>query len=166
MLRVEVPEQVRVMTEEWVASKPDFRVSALDRAHMTVVFVGRDLKADTHDAIMEVTRSALYLVPETIMFQGRFAMFGGRRDHLVGLVIPDDRLSFLRKALCDRLRDSGIGAAPSWGYTPHVTLAKGLPGDGCMSTTIERSLLPITEISVKLGPLYISMHPQKMEQRA
>lgn len=157
MLRVQLPDAVSQAANEWVAARPEFRTPVTD-AHITVVFVGRDLNDAMHDDILRVARSVDYLIPERLQFQGRFSMFGGRRDHLVGLLIPDDRLNFLRKSICDRLRDCDIVPERTFGsFTPHFTLAKGLPGDGGIPRTIYKEFIPITEMSIKLGKLYMSV---------
>jgi 2'-5' RNA ligase len=166
MLKVELSQDIKEVAEAWVASRSEFRKLALDDAHITVIFIGRDLDENTHDAILEVTKSAMKFVPPIVTFQGRFAMFGGRRDHLVALVVPDDRLSYLRKIMCDRLRDSGVTPMLSYGYTPHITLATGLPGDGCTNTALMRASVEINEVSVKLGKRYVSLDARQMEKSA
>lgn len=152
MLRVQLPDAIRQVAEDWVDARMGVRSLALEDPHITVVFVGRDLDEAKHDVILEVARSVDYLIPDKLVFQGRFSMFGGRRDHLVGLLLADDRLNFLRKAVCDRLREHGIVPERSFGcFTPHFTVAKGLPGDGGMSRIVDKEIINVVNMSVKLG---------------
>lgn len=130
MIRVILPETLMEIIQDWVNERPDVRASKLADAHITLVYVGKDLDTSAHNAILDAGKAAAeYLVRSNAFFGARendaWAMFGGEQDKLVVKVLPTERLLEARKIASKALVDAGVKPKGEFGaYNPHVTLAQ------------------------------------------
>lgn len=158
MLKVSVPVDVSACALAWIAAD-ERRQSMLMNAHMTLLFVGRDLDHTTSDHIIRAGKWAATQVPDRLMGKGPLAMFGGAKNHLVALIERTEQLGRIRQKMVDGLRHYDVPISDDFDFNPHVTLAKGTPRDTLPKERPSGRVFPVLGVQIKLGSSRIEEVP-------
>ena len=158
MLEVSVPERLTAAAQEWVKGHADRKLH-MEKPHVTLVFVGKNLPVEAQTALIEAAKFAASRLAGglNLLSTGKWAMFGGNRDHLVMGVQGDPGLLSIRKEVTDFVNDAywrhtkqKIDLKSDHGvYRPHVTLATG-PGQAYVQN-VPGVVFPVTGVYVKTG---------------
>lgn len=130
MLGVELPEELNAIADKWVAASPSDRTRVED-PHVTVAFLGRDMPSWVGDAMIQTVMRVdiSVLMPRELVTDGTFAMFGGSKDMMVAKITAGPA-KFVRGLMqSELLVKYGIDVDTTFGFNPHVSLAKGVFGD-------------------------------------
>lgn len=157
MLRVQLNQVLTTIRDSWVEEKPGIRELPTSHSHLTVLFVGRDLDEKVGTAMREVGKKVA--LPSTIRVEVGFRMMGYREDHMVAMVTPLPDLQDLRLDLIHHMDiaisgdiDTEIASREgSWGFNPHITLAKTAIRDTPPPPMMKPCILPVEALIVKVG---------------
>ena len=160
MLEVSVPERLIAAAKEWVKGHPDRKLH-MEQPHVTLVFVGKDLPAVAQESFVD---AAAFIAGRInvkggmkLLSTGKWAMFGGNRDHLVMGVQADPGLMELKVEAANyitdryfaRVKDKLVIKGDHGVYRPHVTVATG-PGQAYVQS-VPGVVFPVTGVYVKTG---------------
>lgn len=112
---------------EWIANEPN-------SYHLTLQFVGRDLKAESAAAMIQSAFAfAGSLTTIACEFTGRFEVLTTKKGRYLAALVNPASLADTRDFLGACLSELGVVSKDSFGFKPHVTLAeatafKHLPG--------------------------------------
>lgn len=118
--------------------------------HLTLTFVGRDMEDIIGEQMIFAAKQALPVLPAQVTFGGHWAMFGGKKDHLVGVLEMSDGLSMSKNVVEGALIGQGLKIRNDFGgFKPHLTIATG-PGPALQSWD-EPRVLVVRGLEVKIG---------------
>lgn len=146
----EVETAIRLFTEQ----SSSVLTANLEDAHVTAVFVGRDLEESVRTDMRDISKKALARCPRYLTATGSWDLFGAKRDHLVALVEKDPMLIALVDSLSDALRDRGIERRKDFSFNPHVTIGKMIGRQTIRMPVFQPSMLRVRGLVVKTGDEY------------
>ncbi len=118
--------------------------------HVTLGFIGRDLDESVGQAMLAAANSVIFQLPDIVTWNGKFDMFGGKRDHMVAVVEKSLTLTEFQRAVVEALAVQDVKVKADFGgWNPHITLATGRgPCFGNQPVTVP---VKVTGIAVKIG---------------
>ena len=151
MLKVTLPTKVREEGQKWIDADPE-RENLLGKAHLTVIFIGRDLDERTHEHIINGGKwlAGKAQVPRQLLSKGFFSMFGGKKT-LAAPIMDDERLANARNILERGLVHHGIQVKRDYAFNPHVSLGKSPKVAQEPNVRIHGGVFDVVSVEVKLG---------------
>lgn len=161
MLSVKISRELEEITKSWVSAS-----NAVEDTghHVTVAFIGRDLKRSVGEDVTSCVEQILEKIPRTIRLSGKFSMFGPENNRMVARVVQSRSLMFYREKLLHYLGAHYIRIMS--GYNPHITLATANPGDSVKPPkSMPEADLVVSGVIVKLGSRIRTQYPLDIDGR-
>lgn len=158
MLKVTIPPKVREEAKKWLAAEPG-REDLTGKAHLTVIFIGRDLDERHHQKIIDAGKwlAEKAQLPRQLLSKGFFSMFGGKKT-LAAPLMDDERLTNARNMVERGLHHHGIPVKRDYAnYNPHVSLGKSPVTTIEPQVRIHGGTFDVMGVEVKLGSEYMNL---------